>query len=48
MSLGSKSAECECNDVVPYDSGPQPDDEDYYNRDALTYEEALPNLIYVS
>ncbi|KAH8337252.1 hypothetical protein KR059_004227 [Drosophila kikkawai] len=48
MPLGSKTAECECMDVVPYDSGPQPDDEEYYNKDALTYEEALPNLIYVS
>ncbi|KAI8045663.1 insulin-like growth factor 1 receptor [Drosophila gunungcola] len=40
--------DCECVDVLPYYSGPQPDDEDYYNKDQITYEDALPNLIYVS
>ncbi|KAH8369250.1 hypothetical protein KR009_005630 [Drosophila setifemur] len=40
--------DCQCNDAQPYDSGPQPDDEDYYNKEQITYEDALPNLIYVS
>ncbi|XP_022215925.2 insulin-like peptide receptor [Drosophila obscura] len=40
--------DCQCDDVVPYDSGPPPDDEDYYNKEQITYEDALPNLIYVS
>ncbi|XP_017002653.2 insulin-like growth factor 1 receptor [Drosophila takahashii] len=43
-----KDLDCECIDVQPYDSGPQPDDEDYYNKEQITYEDALPNLIYVS
>ncbi|SPP83522.1 insulin-like peptide receptor [Drosophila guanche] len=40
--------DCQCDDVTPYDSGPQPNDEDYYNKEQITYEDALPNLIYVS
>ncbi|EDW34212.1 GL22128 [Drosophila persimilis] len=40
--------DCQCDDVTSYDSGPQPDDEDYYNKEQITYEDALPNLIYVS
>ncbi|XP_036674084.3 insulin-like peptide receptor [Drosophila suzukii] len=47
-SLNTKDLDCECVDVQPYDSGPQPDDEDYYNKEQITYEDALPNLIYVS
>lgn len=37
-----------CNDLVPYNSGPQPEDENYYNKEQITYEDALPDLIYVS
>ncbi|TDG49538.1 hypothetical protein AWZ03_004029 [Drosophila navojoa] len=40
--------DCVCNDLKPYDSGPQPEDEHYYNKEQIIYEEALPNLIYVS
>ncbi|KAH8280098.1 hypothetical protein KR018_007783 [Drosophila ironensis] len=40
--------QCQCLAEVPYDSGPQPDDEDYYNKEQITYEDALPNLIFVS
>ncbi|XP_034114912.1 insulin-like peptide receptor isoform X2 [Drosophila albomicans] len=39
---------CECNDQEPYYSGPQPEVEKYFNKTQTTYEEALPNLIYVS
>jgi len=44
----AKDIDCECAGVLPYYSGPQPDDEDYYNKEQITYEDALPNLIYVS
>lgn len=40
--------DCVCNDLEPYNSGPQPEDEHYYNKEQITYEDALPNLIYVS
>ncbi|KAH8388337.1 hypothetical protein KR093_004502 [Drosophila rubida] len=42
------AADCECNDLEPYYSGPQPDDDKFYNRAQTTYEESLPDLIYVS
>ncbi|KAH8312007.1 hypothetical protein KR044_008993 [Drosophila immigrans] len=41
------AADCECNDLQPFYSGPQPEVEQYYNRAQTTYEEALPDLIYV-
>ncbi|XP_030373833.1 insulin receptor [Scaptodrosophila lebanonensis] len=44
----AKYSECLCNDLEPYNSGPQPEDENYYNKEQITYEDALPNLIYVS
>lgn len=40
--------DCVCNDLVPYYSGPQPEDENFYNKEQITYEDALPDLIYVS
>ncbi|EDV93774.1 GH18107 [Drosophila grimshawi] len=40
--------DCDCNDLVSYDSGPQPEDENYYSKEQITYDDALPNLIYVS
>ncbi|XP_068155469.1 LOW QUALITY PROTEIN: insulin-like growth factor 1 receptor [Drosophila tropicalis] len=40
--------DCQCNVLIPYNSGPHPDDENYYNKDKIAYEDALPNLIYVS
>ncbi|XP_017083409.2 insulin receptor [Drosophila eugracilis] len=43
-----KDSDCECANVLPYDSGPQPDDEDYYNKEQITYEDSLPNLVFVS
>uniref|UniRef100_A0A6P4F9F9 Insulin receptor n=1 Tax=Drosophila rhopaloa TaxID=1041015 RepID=A0A6P4F9F9_DRORH len=48
VSASIADLDCDCVDVLPYYSGPQPDDEDYYNKDQITYEDALPNLIYVS
>ncbi|XP_017057664.1 insulin-like receptor [Drosophila ficusphila] len=48
LASNAKDSDCECIDVQPYYSGPQPDDEDYYNKDQITYDDALPNLIYVS
>ncbi|XP_064550433.1 insulin-like growth factor 1 receptor [Drosophila montana] len=47
-ACNSCDLDCVCNDLVPYDSGPQPEDESYYNKEQITYEDALPNLIYVS
>ncbi|XP_034487074.1 insulin-like peptide receptor isoform X2 [Drosophila innubila] len=40
--------DCECYDLEPYYSGPQPEDENYYNKEQSIYEDALPDLIYVS
>ncbi|ALC45735.1 CG3837 [Drosophila busckii] len=40
--------DCVCNDLEPYNSGPLPEDEKFYNKEQLTYEDSLPNLIYVS
>lgn len=47
-SLNLSKYDCVCNDLVPYNSGPQPEDENYYNKEQITYEDALPDLIYVS
>ncbi|KAH8330925.1 hypothetical protein KR067_008973 [Drosophila pandora] len=40
--------DCQCVEEEPYYSGPQADDEDFYNKDQIAYEDALPNLIFVS
>uniref|UniRef100_A0A1A9ZL44 Fibronectin type-III domain-containing protein n=1 Tax=Glossina pallidipes TaxID=7398 RepID=A0A1A9ZL44_GLOPL len=41
------SSNCQCSNVLPEESGPTPTDEGYYNREQLTYSEALSNFIYV-
>lgn len=38
---------CQCNAYNPQFSGSTPEDEKYYNKEMVTYDEALPNLIYV-
>ncbi|XP_020718079.1 insulin receptor isoform X2 [Ceratitis capitata] len=39
---------CECDEVQPEDSGPLPDDANYYDKGKIVYEETLPNLLFVT